>query len=135
MSNIQKQDPRTFTLAAGLYEVEKEVERLTHMAQTMRGELMKNLKEQGVRRVDLDTGDCYIRVLTTKLVIKNEGKALKWALENPEARMNLSRGAALKVAKSGTEKFFSTEPSEQLRILRRGQKDAINTGVDTGDVD
>lgn len=119
------------TIAEALYNVEVMIANLEEKKDEFRTQLMQNLKEQGVKSVRLDNGDMYIRAQRLKLVIKDEGKARVWALENPEARMKLDTSAALEVARLGV-KFFEVGHTEYLQIKRRRSNDETETQVDDG---
>lgn len=107
------------TLAEQLFTIEEQIAFLEERKQEARDALFKSLKSQGVKRVDLENGVQYLIKPTTKLVIKSELSAKKWALENPEARMNVSRAAVTKVAKEGKIKWAQVEHGEQLTINKK----------------
>lgn len=104
-------------LAAELYEVEHTLAIFEKRRDEIRDRLLKSLLAQGVQFVRLENGDGYSVAHRSKLVVKNTRSAQAWALENPEARMKLDTGAALKVAKMGS-KIFTVEDSPYLKITR-----------------
>jgi hypothetical protein len=119
------------TLAEELYAIEYRIAGLEERKDAIREQLMQNLKEQGVKSVRLENGDMYIRAERMKLVIKDERKAMQWALENPEARMKLDTSAALTVARMG-EKCFGVGSTEYLTIKRHKPNQDTNQEVDGG---
>lgn len=106
------------TLATELQSIEHNLALFEERRDKIRQDLLASLKAQGVRRVDLESGDSYIIAHRDSLIVSNTMAAQKWALENPEARMKLDTSAALKVAKSGKLKWAKVEDKEHLRITR-----------------
>lgn len=106
------------TVAEELFTIEEQIAFLEEQKEVKREVLFNLLKKQGVRRVDLMNGVQYLIKPTTKVNIKSELSAQKWALENPEARMIVSRAAISKVAKEGKLKWAKIEHGETLTINR-----------------
>ena len=107
------------TLATELYLLEANADVLDAKIKLIREELLGNLKEQGVRRVDLENGDSYLVYPRNKLVIKDKMAAIKWACENPEARMKLDTAKAIEVAQTGKLKWAKVEQEEYLRVSHK----------------
>lgn len=116
MKTLTKVEPQT--LAAQLWGIEQELERLTEMKDEIRNKLLKSLSTQGVKFIKLENGDSYTVAERNNLVIKNEISATAWAMENPESRMQLNKTKALEVAKLGKSKIFGVEKTYSLRISR-----------------
>jgi hypothetical protein len=118
-------------LASELHHIERLLGELEARKDGIRERLLANLKEQGVKSVRLDNGDLYVRAERMKLIVKDERKAMAWALENPEARMKLDTSAALIVARQG-EKCFEVGRTEYLTIKRQRSNQDTNQEVDGG---
>lgn len=122
------------SLAEELYVLENQGKAIAERVTEIRTELLAALKHQGVRYIRLDNGDAYTRAQgKRKLVVKNQLKAMKWATENPEARMKIDTGAAMDCAMDGSLPFFAVERGEEYIQIKRGaQLDETNGEVDVG---
>lgn len=120
MNTPAKIDPTT--TATELHDLENTIALFEKRAAELRAQLFKTLKEQGVRRVDLVTGESYVIYPRNKLVVKSELAAKRWALENPEARMKLDTSKAMEVALSSKLKWATVKKEEYLRISRAKSK-------------
>lgn len=110
--------PDSMSIATMLQSLEMEAQIRDTQIKAMREALLESLQKQGVRRVDLENGDSYVVYPRNKLVIKDKMAAMKWATENPEARMKLDNSAAIEVAQTGKLKWAKVEQEEYLRISR-----------------
>lgn len=117
LATFKVETPQT-TLASELYQLEDEANLLDAKIKAIRTELLETLQKQKVRRVDLENGDSYIVYPRNKLVIKDKMASIKWATENPEARMKIDNAAAIEVALTGKLKWAKVEKEEYLRISR-----------------
>ena len=82
---------KPITLATELQEIENSIELFEARRSQIREALLKKLKSQGVRKLDMVNGDSYIITQRDNVVYKNESSAKAWCLENPEARMKMPR--------------------------------------------
>lgn len=111
------------TMATELREVERDIALLESRRDEIRADLLKQMLEQGVRRVDMEDGKSYIVAHRASVSIKDKFAATKWAMENPEARMSVDTSAVLAVAKVGNLSWATVEHKDYLRITSK--KDAI----------
>ena len=107
------------TLATELYILEANADALDIKIKAIRAELLESLQSQGVHRIDLENGDSYLVYPRNKLVIKDKMAAIKWAVENPEARMKLDTAKAIDVALAGKLKWAKVEKEEYLRVSHK----------------
>lgn len=113
------------TLATALVTVQGQIKILEEREDELKAELLQELKRQGVQSVKLDDGTQYIRNQRTTVKVKDEAKAWKWAMENPEARLKVDTAAALEVFRKALKmpSYFAKSTTEFLSIKKPKEHD------------
>lgn len=105
------------TLAASLYTLQEQIKFLEDQADEVKGQLMENMKKQGVKTVKLDNGTLFTRAERQTLKITDQEAAEKWADEHNTWKVDTN--AALQILRRSLKKlpkFFSVSTSEYLVI-------------------
>lgn len=111
------------TLATRLHTVQSNIRELKLMEETLKDELMANMKEQGVKTIKLDTGVTFIRAERQTLKVKDEEKAALWADKNNCWKIDTTKAFQILRREIKLPKFFKVDTTEYLSIKSSTQSD------------
>lgn len=106
------------SLAAQLWGIEQELERLTEVKDEIRDKLLESLQSQSVKFIRLDNGDSYSVAERQTLKVKDVAKAEKWAEDNSCWKLDTTKILKIVRRELKMPKFFGIESKQYLTIKR-----------------
>ena len=116
-------EQKRYTIAQELYDIEHDIELFDARAKLLRAELLENLTSQGVRRIDLQSGDSYVVSKRQTLEVKDVAKAEAWADSNSCWKLDTTKAWKVLRRELKLPKFFGVKETEYLTIKRSKEEE------------